>query len=235
MNTMAESLLGTLFVVATPIGNLSDMTPRAIHILRSVSFILCEDTRVTKKLLHHFSIDTPVMTYHHHSDEKTMKEVVHKLQQGLSLALVSDAGTPAISDPGGLLVEYLQRNEPTIRIEAIAGVSAVTAALSISGFAAERFVFLGFPPHKQKRKQFFEEVAQSPYTVVFYESPYRIKKAIDQLTALCAPNRHITICRELTKKFESRYSGTIEEIQQMTIPEKGEFVVVVEGNKNKPA
>lgn len=223
---------GILYIVATPIGNLSDITSRALDTLRSVDLVLCEDTRETKKLLHHYDIHTAVKAFHQHSGEAVCKDVQDLLESGNTIALVCDAGTPTISDPGGLLVEYLTTHNNRLVIQPIPGASALTAALSVCGFAAEKFLFLGFPPHKQKRKQFFEQVAASPYTVAFYESPYRIKKAIAQLTELCEPGRQLCICRELTKKFETSYRGTIATIGQMTIPEKGEFVVVVKGNKS---
>lgn len=220
---------GKLFIVATPIGNLDDLSFRAIETLKSVDFILCEDTRVTQKLLHHFEIKTPTVSYHHHSDEKKIREIMKMLSDGKMLALVSDAGTPGISDPGNLLIERLLMYTPALQVVPIPGASAVVSALSICGFQAEKFLFLGFPPHKNKRQKFFQTVAASEYTVVFYESSHRITKALQSLKEFLSPERKICVCRELTKSFESVYRGTIGEVSEMNIPEKGEFVLVING------
>ncbi|MBT4153288.1 MAG: 16S rRNA (cytidine(1402)-2'-O)-methyltransferase [Candidatus Magasanikbacteria bacterium] len=216
---------GILYIVATPIGNLSDMTPRAIETLSSVDVIYAEDSRVSKSLLQRYDIDTHPKTFHQHSSGSTLEEIIEELQSGNSVAFMSDAGTPAISDPGGFLVEAA--HTVGITVVPIAGVSAVSAAMSVCGFPADKFIFMGFPPHKKKRKQFFEEVAEAKYTVCFYESPHRIEKAIIAMTETLAPDTQVCICRELTKKFESIYWGTIEEIAEMDIPVKGEFVVCV--------
>lgn len=216
-----------LHVVATPIGNLKDISERALDTLGDVDMILCEDTRVTRKLLDRYEIDTEVMSYHQHSDEKKVDEILSLLQSGKELALVSDAGTPAISDPGGKLVEAVKQAGIPVAVLAVPGPSAVISALSISGFPADKFLFLGFPPHKKGREKFFKEVAASGHTVAFYESCHRIKKAIAQLADLLDSERELVICRELTKRFESTYRGTIAEVAEMEIPEKGEFVVVV--------
>lgn len=221
--------VGTLFIVATPIGNLDDFTFRAIETLKSVDFILCEDTRVTQRLLHHFDIHTPTISYHHHSDEKKIREIVALLEEGKNLAEVSDAGTPGISDPGNLLIERVTQRLKDVTVVPIPGASAVVSALSICGFQAEKFLFLGFPPHKNKRQKFFQNVAASPYTVVFYESSHRIAKALQSLKEFLPPERKICVCRELTKNFESVYRGTIAEVCAMKIPEKGEFVLVING------
>lgn len=216
-----------LYVVATPIGNLGDISERALDTLREVDVIMCEDTRVTRKLLERYEIDTDVMSYHQHSDDKKVEEILSLLKAGKELALVSDAGTPAISDPGGRLVETVKKAGFPIAVLAVPGPSAVVAALSISGFPADKFLFLGFPPQKKGREKFFREVAASKYTVAFYESCHRIQKAIAQLADVLAPEREVVICRELTKRFESTYRGTISEIERQDIPEKGEFVVIV--------
>lgn len=224
---------GIIHIVATPIGNLGDITNRAIEVLNNVDLILCEDTRVTRKLLTHFAIDTHTKSLHQHSTEKDFREIKELLEKGTTIALVSDAGTPAISDPGGLLLDYLFEHLPDFVVASAPGVSAVTTALSMSGFAADKFVFLGFPPQKNKRLQYFEQVASSEQTTVFYESPYRIEKALEQLASVIDPNRRVCVCRELTKKFESVYRGTITEVLAMNLPAKGEFVVVVEKERNK--
>ncbi|MFH1286671.1 MAG: 16S rRNA (cytidine(1402)-2'-O)-methyltransferase [Candidatus Magasanikbacteria bacterium] len=218
---------GVLYIVATPIGNLKDITFRAVETLKKVDLVLCEDTRVTKKLLSHYQIDTRTMSYHQHSDDKKVKEIIELLQDGKDLALVTDAGTPGISDPGGHLVAEIRNSKFEIRAVPIPGPSAVTAALSISGFPTDKFFFMGFPPHKNKRKKFFTEVADAKYTVAFYESSHRIQKALKELEEVLKKDREMCVCRELTKKFESIYCGTVEEILEMEIPEKGEFVVLV--------
>jgi len=218
---------GILNIVSTPIGNLDDITFRALETLKTVDIILCEDTRVTKKLLSRYEINTPTLSYHQHSDEKKVAEIKRILKEGKNIALVTDAGTPGISDPGNRLIEDLRIKIKDLRIIAIPGASAVTAALSISGFPTDKFVFMGFPPHKKGRKKYFEEVKDAKYTVAFYESCHRIKKCLNELGEILDEKRRICVCRELTKKFESVYRGDIKEILEQKIPEKGEFVVVI--------
>lgn len=219
--------LGKLYIVATPIGNLSDVTARALETLKSVDFILCEDTRVTGKLLSHFEIKTSTISYHQHSEDKKVREIIDLVKQGKNLALVTDAGTPGISDPGNKLIEFIVNSSELIGIIPVPGVSAVVTALSISGFPTDKFIFLGFPPNKKGRKTYFENLAKMKYTVVFYESSHRIKKCLGELSEVLDKKRQLCICRELTKKFETIYRGTIEEILKMNISEKGEFVVVI--------
>lgn len=222
---------GTLYIVATPIGNLADISLRALEVLKSVDIIACEDTRVTKKLLNHYKITTPTISYHQHSSDKKVGEIVNILEEGKDIALVTDAGTPGISDPGNKLVEKITMAQwDNGSIVPIPGASAVTTALSISGFPTDKFLFLGFPPHKKRRQQFFQEVADSKYTVVFYESCHRIKKALQSLAEVLGEDRQVCVCRELTKKFESIYRGSINEILEMDISEKGEFVIVVQSS-----
>ena len=260
MACILEFMSGTLYIVATPIGNLGDITLRALETLKSVDFILCEDTRHTQKILNHFEIKTPTISYHQHSDEKKLREIKEILDSGKSLALVTDAGTPGISDPGNRLVasviarseeratrqsksldneieelvpsrnegSRLPRNDGVVPIP---GVSAVITALSVSGFPTDKFLFLGFPPHKGRAK-FFKEVAEAKHTVAFYESNHRIKKCLTELKeTLCRDAKscvsRVCVCRELTKQFETIYRGTIEEILEMKILEKGEFVIVI--------
>ncbi|MDD5146414.1 MAG: 16S rRNA (cytidine(1402)-2'-O)-methyltransferase [Candidatus Pacebacteria bacterium] len=219
----------TLYVAATPIGNLEDTSARALRILREVDLILAEDTRVSKNLLSHFGIKTRIISYHQHSRVNRVDEIVRLLKQGKNLALISDAGTPGISDPGNKLVEEVVRLLGSqVKIEPIPGPSAVTAMASICGFPTDRFLFLGFPPQKRKRKQFFDEVTDSKYPVIFYESPYRILKTLRELSAL--DNKlSVVVGRELTKKFETVYRGNIPEVidKIKSAPLKGEFVVVV--------
>ncbi|MBI2038488.1 MAG: 16S rRNA (cytidine(1402)-2'-O)-methyltransferase [Candidatus Nealsonbacteria bacterium] len=222
--------MANLYVVATPIGNLGDITFRAIETLKSVDLILCEDTRITQKLLSHYGIKTPTLSYHQHSKLNKVEFILDILRRGKDLALVSDAGTPGVSDPGNKLVEkVVELLGNSVNIEPIPGPSAVTASASISGFPVDRFLFLGFPPIKNKRKKFFEEVAASKYSVIFYESPYRILKTLKELISLIK-GRDIVVCRELTKKFETIYRGNIEEVAKKieTGKIKGEFAVIVE-------
>lgn len=216
---------GTLSIVATPIGHLQDVTFRAIETLKSADLILAEDTRVTKRLLARYDIDTPTKSYHQHSSRGKEKEIVALLEAGASIALVTDAGTPGISDPGGQLVA--RATEAGSTVVPIPGPSAVIAALSVSGFPTDKFLFLGFPPHKKGRETFFQTVANAEYTVVFYESSHRIKKAIGQLAGVLPSDRQMVVCRELTKKFESIYRGSIKDISEMDMSEKGEFVLVI--------
>ncbi len=172
----------TLYIVGTPIGNLEDITMRALRILSEVDFILCEDTRITKRLLDHYKIATPTISYHQHSDLKKTEQVLEHLERGRNLALVSDAGTPGISDPGGKLVAaVLDRFDDAVAVESVPGPSAVTAALSISGIPTDRFVFLGFPPHKKGRNKFLKKVIESEWPVVIYESKHRIIRLLEEL------------------------------------------------------
>ncbi len=222
---------GTLYIVATPIGNLSDISSRALELLSSVDLILCEDTRVTANLLTRYNLKKETKSYHQHSSESVIVEIIELLKSGKNLACVSDAGTPGISDPGNFLVSKVREALRECKIIPIPGASAVISALSVSGFPTDKFLFLGFPPHKKGRKSFFEEVAASEYTVAFYESNHRIKKALTELSSILESERQLCICRELTKKFETTYTGTIAEIQTMDISEKGEFVVIVRGKR----
>lgn len=216
-----------LYVVATPIGNLKDITLRALETLKAVDIILCEDTRVTKNFLDHYEINKQLVSYHLFSDFKKMKEIAGWLDEGKNIALVTDAGTPGISDPGSMLIEYILKSKPDTKIESIPGASAVAAALSVSGFPADKFYFGGFPPHKNKRQKYFNELSKRDELVVFYESPHRITKCLEELKKYFAPDRPVMIARELTKKFETLYRGTIKDLESMQIPEKGEFVIVI--------
>ena len=218
-----------MYIVATPIGNLKDITLRALRILKEVDFILCEDTRVTKKLLSHYQIDKPLISYHQHSRLEKVEHIIELLKEGKNLALVCDAGTPGISDPGNELVSRVfEAGLQTVRIVPIPGVSALTTIASIAGFPMDRFLFLGFPPAKKGRKKFFEEIAQSKYPVILYESPYRIMKTLHELKTTNYQLQTV-VGRELTKKFESVHRGTISEvIDEIKKGElKGEFVIVI--------
>jgi len=231
--------MATLFIVATPIGNLEDLSMRALRILKEVDFILCEDTRVTKKILNYYQIEKPILSYHQHSRLKKVNYILELLKQGKNLALVSDAGTPGISDPGGKLINFLIKTPGlVIKIVPIPGPSAATAAASISGLPMDKFLFLGFPPTKRKRKKFFQEVIKSKYPVIFYESPYRIIKSLRDLQLISKTYNlkpKIVVCRELTKKFETIYRGEIEEVIKEIEKDiiKGEFVIIVESDRRR--
>lgn len=221
---------GVLFIVATPIGNLEDLSFRALQILKGADLILSEDTRVTKKLLVRYDIKTQLISYYEHSKFKKINYILGLLKQGKKLALVSDAGTPGVSDPGNKLISQVLKTPllEDIKVIPIPGASALTAAVSISGFPMGKFTFMGFPPVKKKRKKFFEQVVNSEYPVIFYESPYRILKTLNELKVL-SENLRVVVCRELTKKFETIHRGKIKEVIK-EIKEnkvKGEFVVIV--------
>jgi 16S rRNA (cytidine1402-2'-O)-methyltransferase len=226
--------MSSLYIVSTPIGNLEDITLRALKILKEVDLILCEDTRVTKKLLDHYGIKTPVLSYHQHSKIQKIDYILNLLKEGKNLALVSDAGTPGISDPGNKLIKELTNSRiKELKFVPIPGTSAVTCAASIAGFSMDKFLFLGFPPKKRKRKKFFEEVIKSKYPVIFYESPYRILKTLNELKNTMnneqRTKNNIVVCRELTKKFETIYRGKIDEVIKEIEKDKikGEFVIIV--------
>lgn len=221
--------MGKLYIVATPIGNLEDITLRALRILKEVDLILCEDTRQTRKLLDRYEIKTPTLSYHQHSKLQRVEEIIKLFGEGKNLALVSDAGTPAISDPGGKLVEEVLRTfGEEAQIIPIPGTSAVAAAASISGFPTDKFLFLGFPPHKHGRAAFFKKIDAAKETVIFYESTHRILKSLEELRA-AAGERQIAVCRELTKMFETIYRGKTSEVLEKLESDttKGEFAVVV--------
>jgi 16S rRNA (cytidine1402-2'-O)-methyltransferase len=224
--------MGKLYIIATPIGNLEDITLRALSILKEVDLILCEDTRQTKKLLNRYEIKTPTLSYHQHSKLQKIEKIIELLKDKKNLALVSDAGTPAVSDPGGKLVEEIFRTlGDRAKIIPIPGPSAVAAAASVSGFPSDKFLFLGFPPAKRGRADFFKKIAAAEETVIFYESTYRILKSLEQLREATG-ERQIVVCRELTKMFETIYRGTIGEVLKKIKADttKGEFTVVVGKN-----
>lgn len=219
---------GKLYLVPTPIGNLGDMTIRGIEVLKSVDLILAEDTRVTGGLLKHFEIGTPCKSFHTHNEHHKTEEVITKLKEGYSIAQVSDAGTPGISDPGFLLVRKALQYE--IEVEALPGPTAAIPAILKSGFPCDRFVFEGFLPHKKGRVSRLEALKDEKRTVIFYESPHRILKLLEQILEVLG-DREVSVSRELTKKFEETINGTASEVlsfyKEKTI--KGEFVVVIKG------
>jgi|SRR3989344_3784873 len=222
-----------LYIVATPIGNLADISPRAVTVLSNVDLILAEDTRVTRGLLDHYNIKKDLLAYHQHSDQKVIAKVIALLRSDKDLALVSDAGTPGINDPGNFLIQEILKELPELQVVPLPGPNAAIAALSISGFPTDTFTYLGFPPHKKGRQKFFKEVGEIEHTVVLYESKFRILKTLESLASLARP---LVVCRELTKQFETVYRGQAEEIL-LKLHDKnllGEFVVVVGPKQNKP-
>lgn len=218
---------GTLFIIATPIGNLGDITFRAIDVLKSVDLVLCEDTRQTKKLLDYYKIQKPAISYHQHSKLKKVDYIVNELKAGKNIALVSDAGTPGISDPGNKLVDAAVREG--ILVVPIPGPSAVIAALSISGFSTDSFVFYGFMPHKKGKETLIKKIAGNEIVSIFYESTHRIVRTLEKMKSFLEPQRQVVICRELTKMFETIYRGSVEEVLEKLQKDKvlGEFVVIV--------
>ncbi len=224
--------MAQFYVIGTPIGNLEDITLRALRILKEVDLVLCEDTRVTKRLFDKYAINTKTLSYHAESTLSKVEEILALLGEGKNVALVSDAGTPGISDPGSMLISKIreQFSNEVVQIVAVPGPSALTAVLSIAGVPCHEFTFLGFLPHKKGRETLFKEIAVAERTMVFYESPHRILKALESLREF-APTKKIVIGRELTKIFEEIVSGSAEEVlayfAQHEDKVRGEFVVIV--------
>lgn len=217
--------MANLYIVATPIGNLKDITLRALEVLKEVDLILCEDTERTKKLLEHYQIKKPLVSYHQHSKIKKIEMIKSFFKQEKNLALVCDAGTPGISDPGGKIVSLAISFG--VNVIPIPGPSAIATLASISGWPMEKFLFLGFMPKKKKKNQYLQEIVQSKYPVIFYESPYRIIKTLQKLEEK-EQNLEVVVGRELTKKFERVYRGKIKEVIEEIKKDKikGEFVVL---------
>lgn len=224
-------MTGTFSIVATPIGNLGDITLRALQTLKEADVIACEDTRVTAKLLGKYEIEKPLVIFHAQSGKLATERIVELLGNGKRVALVTDAGTPGISDPGNELVAQVRARLPGVRVEAIPGASALTSALQIAGAPTHEFVFLGFLPHKKGRVTLFKEIAQSERAVVFYESPHRIEKALTSLAEVLPETHTVTVARELTKIHESLVQGSPREVSEhfKNNPDqvRGEFVVIV--------
>lgn len=220
---------GVLYIVATPIGNLEDITLRALRVLKEVDLILCEDTRVTKKLLDRYEIQKPLLSYHHHSKLSRVEKIVEHLENGKNLALVSDAGTPGISDPGNELIVFLRLNLKNVEIVPIPGASALTVLASVAGINMSKFSFLGFPPHKKGRETFFRGVAESKYPIIYFESPHRVLKNLELLSKF-KPDAKLIVGRELTKMFEEIVRGSADEILEYYKNNgdkvKGEFVII---------
>lgn len=217
-----------LYIVATPIGNLEDITLRAIRIMKDADFVACEDTRTTRKLTAHYEISTPLISYHQHSKLQKIDFIVAKLKEGKNIALVTDAGTPGISDPGNILVAEALKND--VEVVPIPGASALAALSSVAGIDMQKFVFLGFPPHKKGRETFFKEAIAQKYPVVYYDSVHRALKNLGLLKELGCEKK-VILGRELTKMFEEVVRGSIDESLQYFENNqdklKGEFVLII--------
>ncbi len=218
-----------LYLVPTPIGNLEDITFRAIRVLKEVDLILAEDTRTTGKLLKHYEISTPQKSYHIHNEHKVLNQVIQQLEEGKKIALVSDAGTPAISDPGFLLVRACLQNN--VVVECLPGPTAFVPALVKSGFPTDRFLFEGFLPHKKGRQTKIQSFIEEPRTIVLYESPHRMIKALEQFVEILGEERKVSVSRELTKIYEETVTGTTKEVLEFFKQKgaKGEIVIILEG------
>lgn len=224
-------MFGTLYIIATPIGNLEDITLRALRILKEVDVVVCEDTRVTRKLLSHYDISKPTQALHQHSRKQSIERALQVLAQGKDVAYATDAGTPGVSDPGPYLVASVrERFGDDISIVPIPGSSAVTALASIASFPMDEFCFFGYPPHKKGRKTFFGRVAACEVPALLFESPHRIQKTMRELRDAAGETTQAIIGRELTKKFETVYRGTLGELCETIEKEKprGEYVVLIE-------
>ncbi|MCC7160795.1 16S rRNA (cytidine(1402)-2'-O)-methyltransferase [Candidatus Nomurabacteria bacterium] len=223
--------MSNFYIVATSIGNMGDITFRAIETLKSVDLILCEDTRVTKKLLDKYNINKPTMSYHAQSKLSKTDKIISLLEEGKNIALVSDAGTPGISDPGAMLVSEIKKYfSDSVNVIPVPGATALISALSVSGLPIHEFTFLGFLPHKKGRETLFKEISVAKRTFAFYESPHRILKTLESLVKFC-PDKKVCIAREITKIYEEFKTGTPAEILEYFLTNKdkqrGEFVVIV--------
>lgn len=228
-----EEKRGTLYIVPTPIGNLEDITLRAIRILKEVDLVLCENTSVTQRLFKEYGIATPTSVFYAQTGIKNIEKALTLLQEGKYIALVSDAGTPTISDPGVLLVDRVRNELQDVSVIALPGASALTTALSVSGVTSSSFTFYGFMPHKKGRETLFATINDSPITSVFYESVHRIEKTLESLASTLDESRVVVVVRELTKVYEEVVRGNAHTVQEYfkQNPDKvrGEFVVIVSG------
>ena len=222
--------MSKLFIVPTPIGNLGDITFRAIETLKSVDIILAEDTRTSLKLLKHYKINSKIESYHMHNEHKKADSIINKITEGNTIALISDAGTPSISDPGFLLVRECIKNN--IEIECLPGATALITALVISGLPSDKFLFEGFLPAKKGRTKRLKELSNEKKTIIFYESPHRILKTLKDFSDYFSPEKQVSVSREITKIYEETFRGTIEEsIEHFEKNKpKGEFVIVLSTN-----
>ncbi len=225
--------MGILYVVPTPVGNMEDMTLRAVRILKEADLVLAEDTRTSGILLKHFGITNRLMSHHKFNEHGTSAGVVQRLLGGETVALISDAGTPGISDPGFFLVR--EAVKAGVEVQCLPGATAFVPALVSSGLPCDRFVFEGFLPQKKGRQSRLEALADEPRTMVFYESPYRLRKLIDQMTAVFGPERQASVCREISKVHEESVRGTLAELAEHfgSNEPRGEIVVVVAGRDDK--
>ena len=226
---------GKLYIVPTPVGNLGDMTPRAIATLKSCDLVLCEDTRTSGVLLKHFDITTPTASHHKFNEHTSVEPVVNRLKGGENIALISDAGTPGISDPGFMLVRECRRND--IEVETLPGPTALIPALVNSGLPCDRFVFEGFLPQKKGRATRIAEIAEETRTIIFYESPLRLVKTLQQLAQACGNDREASVSREISKIHDTTVTGTLQQLIEhftMNIP-RGEIVIVLSGKRKKNA
>ncbi len=226
-------MAGTLFLCATPIGNLQDMTPRVVQTLKEVELIAAEDTRNSIKLLNHFDIHTPMTSYHEYNKVEKARTLIAKLESGSDIALITDAGTPAISDPGEVLVRMC--NEANIRVTSLPGPAACITALTLSGLSTRRFCFEGFlTPDKKEKQEILEELSNESRTIILYEAPHHLVRTLEDLYEALG-NRKITLCRELTKKFETVFPTTLEKSLEYykTEEPKGEYVLVIEGRSRE--
>ena len=223
--------MSKLILIPTPIGNLGDITQRAVECIKTVDILLCEDTRRSLKLLNHLKIKKPLKSYHKFNEHSTVEKVINEIQSGLMVGLISDAGTPSISDPGYLIVKMCIDNN--IEVECLPGPTALIPALAVSGLPSERFVFEGFLPVKKGRKTRLEELSNEKRTMIFYESPYKLYKTLQDFSNSLGPDREISISKELTKIFESTTRGRIKDLMHEYENKKlkGEFVIVVKGLK----
>ncbi|WP_305388408.1 16S rRNA (cytidine(1402)-2'-O)-methyltransferase [uncultured Muribaculum sp.] len=226
---------GKLYIVPTPVGNLGDMAPRAIATLKSCDLVLCEDTRTSGILLKHFDITTPTASHHKFNEHTSVEPVVNRLKGGENIALISDAGTPGISDPGFMLVRECRRND--IEVETLPGPTALIPALVNSGIPCDRFVFEGFLPQKKGRATRIAEIAEETRTIIFYESPLRLVKTLQQLAQACGNDREASVSREISKIHDTTVTGTLQQLIEhftMNIP-RGEIVIVLSGKREKNA
>jgi 16S rRNA (cytidine1402-2'-O)-methyltransferase len=223
--------MGKLYLVPTPIGNLKDMTFRAVEVLQNVDLILAEDTRTSGKLMRHYEISTPMHSHHMHNEHRTVEGIVKRIQAGETIALISDAGTPAISDPGFLLTRACV--EASIEVDCLPGPTAFVPALVNSGFPNDKFIFEGFLPPKKGRKTRFEILAEETRTIIIYESPHKLLKTLSQFVEFFGAERPISVSREISKLHEETVRGTAEEVLKHfeAKPAKGEIVIVVGGKK----
>jgi len=226
-----ESEKTSLYLVPTPIGNLSDITLRALEVLKSVDTILAEDTRTSGFLLKHYEISKPLQSFHIFNEHKTLAGLIARLQQGEVMALISDAGTPGISDPGFLLVR--EALKAGLHIDCLPGATALIPALVKSGFPTDRFVFEGFLPHKKGRQTLLKKLSEEDRTIVLYESPHQLIKTLEQLIEFFGPDRMVSVSRELTKLHEETRTGTVKEVLEHFKKKdvKGEIVIVIDGKK----